>query len=69
MLTRLFHAWERRLATVDTNRVVRPFDWGLDWLGIDSDCPHPLERVKAWAAVSISSVVTSRCVTARIMPP
>src|SRR5712671_4904876 len=24
--------WERRLATRDTNRVVRPFDWGADWL-------------------------------------
>lgn len=25
--------WERKLATRDTNRVVRPFEWGLDWLG------------------------------------
>jgi hypothetical protein len=25
--------WERKLATRDTNRVVRPFDWGADWLG------------------------------------
>ncbi|MBZ5575361.1 MAG: alpha/beta hydrolase family protein [Acidobacteriia bacterium] len=24
--------WERKLASVDTNRVVRPFDWGTDWL-------------------------------------
>lgn len=24
--------WERRLATRDTNRVVRPFEWGNDWL-------------------------------------
>jgi len=24
--------WERRLASVDTNRVVRPFEWGTDWL-------------------------------------
>lgn len=24
--------WERRLATRDTNRVVRPFEWGTDWL-------------------------------------
>lgn len=24
--------WERKLATRDTNRVVRPFDWGADWL-------------------------------------
>src|SRR5216684_180557 len=27
-----FHAWERRLSNVTTDRVVRPFDWGLDWL-------------------------------------
>jgi hypothetical protein len=32
MLQTLFHAWERRLATVTKNRVVRPFEWGLDWL-------------------------------------
>jgi len=25
--------WERKLATRDTNRVVRPFEWGLDWIG------------------------------------
>ncbi|MEQ1575348.1 MAG: abhydrolase domain-containing 18 [Vicinamibacterales bacterium] len=32
MLTRLFHAWEHRLASVSKDRLVRPFDWGLDWL-------------------------------------
>jgi hypothetical protein len=32
LIARGFHAWERRLASVDTNRVVRPFDWGLEWL-------------------------------------
>jgi hypothetical protein len=24
--------WERKLATRDTNRVSRPFDWGIEWL-------------------------------------
>jgi hypothetical protein len=24
--------WERKLATRDTNRVVRPFEWGKEWL-------------------------------------
>ena len=28
----LFHAWERRLASVTKDRVVRPFEWGLDWI-------------------------------------
>ncbi|HKT79452.1 MAG TPA: hypothetical protein VJP86_04490 [Vicinamibacterales bacterium] len=32
MLQAFFHAWERRLATVSKNRIVRPFEWGLDWL-------------------------------------
>ena len=26
--------WEYKLATRDNNRVVRQFDWGLDWLGV-----------------------------------
>lgn len=32
MIRPLMHAWERRLAAVDTNRRVRPFEWGLEWL-------------------------------------
>src|SRR5207248_8572096 len=32
MLQGFFHAWERRLASITTDRVVRPFDWGLDWI-------------------------------------
>lgn len=32
MLQVLFHAWERRLASVTTDRVVGPFDWGLEWV-------------------------------------
>ena len=35
MITRLFHAWERRLASVTTDRVVRGFEWGVDWLATD----------------------------------
>jgi dienelactone hydrolase len=32
MIAKLFHAWERRLASVTKDRVVRPFEWGLDWI-------------------------------------
>ncbi len=32
MLERLFHAWEHRLASSTKDRVVRGFEWGLDWL-------------------------------------
>jgi dienelactone hydrolase len=32
MLSWYFHRWERQLADVSKDRVVRPFEWGLDWL-------------------------------------
>ena len=32
MLQAFFHAWERRLSSVTKDRVVRPFEWGLDWI-------------------------------------
>jgi len=44
-----FHAWERRLASVDTNRVVRPFEWGLDWLDVDRSDGSPGPRLTEWA--------------------
>jgi dienelactone hydrolase len=28
---KLMYAWETKLTTRDTNRLVRPLDWGLDW--------------------------------------
>jgi hypothetical protein len=49
MVSRFFHAWERRLATIDTNRVVRPFEWGLEWLGLDANGRPPLDCVIDWA--------------------
>jgi hypothetical protein len=32
VIARTFHRWEHRLAARSTDRVVRPFEWGLDWL-------------------------------------
>ena len=32
LYARYMDQWERKLATRDTNRVVRPFEWGTDWL-------------------------------------
>ena len=49
MLAPFFHAWERRLASVTKDRVVRPFDWGLDWLAPNGH--HQIDagdRVAAW---------------------
>src|SRR5580765_651503 len=25
------YAWETRLTTMDTNRIVRPLEWGVEW--------------------------------------
>ena len=32
LFSNFFHAWERRIHAGSLDRVVRPFDWGLDWL-------------------------------------
>lgn len=53
MLQALFHAWERRLASVTKDRVVRPFEWGLDWLSPDAataGAPHPPGLIGEWVA-------------------
>jgi hypothetical protein len=34
LYSRWMSDWEYKLATRDSNRVVREFDWGLDWLGL-----------------------------------
>ncbi len=49
MLARAFHAWEHHLASISKDRIVRPFEWGLDWLPPDdaADDP-PYDRVASW---------------------
>lgn len=39
MIQRVFHSWERRLASVTTDRVVRPFEWGLEWIPTNGHPP------------------------------
>jgi dienelactone hydrolase len=49
MLARIFHRWEHRLANRTRDRVVRPFDWGLEWLPanghVNGDAPDRLIEV------------------------
>lgn len=47
---RIFHAWERRLAAVSTDRVVRPFEWGLDWITSNGQprSDRPEQTVADW---------------------
>ncbi len=51
MIGRLFHAWERRLAAVTSDRVVRGFEWGAEWLDGGTYPPAVArEVVSAWSA-------------------
>ena len=60
LIARLFHEWERRLVAATTDRVVRPFEWGLDWIpaaergGAQRTAPgaadSPGDVLRAWAA-------------------
>jgi pimeloyl-ACP methyl ester carboxylesterase len=49
MIARLFHAWEHRLASATTDRVVRAFEWGTEWLPANGTYPAPPDlRVEHW---------------------
>src|SRR4051812_13788392 len=56
LYARWMDQWERKLAMRDTNRVVRPFDWGTDWLNSIGFPPCPAE-VNGNAAACVSQFV------------
>jgi hypothetical protein len=41
VLSRIFYSWENRLSQRDTNRKVRPFEWGLEFVPADIEAGHP----------------------------
>lgn len=51
---RWMHDWEYRLTTRDTNRVVRPLDWGLDWAhgwpGVNGDLAGATANAESYLA-------------------
>jgi dienelactone hydrolase len=53
MIAPFFNAWERRLASVDTDRVVRPFEWGLDWLDLRGSS-SPAGQLHAFARAAVA---------------
>jgi hypothetical protein len=56
LIARVFHNWERRLAAAAEGRVVRPFDWGLEWIdGLDGTDADVVERLSAWASQAVSN--------------
>ena len=49
MIRRIFHAWEHRLASLTKDRVVRPFDWGADWVPVNGHpAAAPAAHVERW---------------------
>jgi hypothetical protein len=55
VLSEVFHAWERRLASVSTDRVVRPFEWGVEWVTGDGPVASPPEHLEAWADAAVAA--------------
>jgi hypothetical protein len=56
LIARVFHNWERRLASAAEHRVVRPFEWGLDWIdGLDDAEGEAAERLGVWASRTVAN--------------
>jgi len=56
VIARVFHNWERRLAAAAEHRVVRPFEWGLDWLEtIEHQEGDPVERLIEWSSHHVAN--------------
>jgi len=49
VISRFFHALEHRIANSTTDRKVRAFDWGVDWLPLNGTGDLPADaRVEHW---------------------
>ena len=46
--------WETRLARRDAERVVRPFEWGWEWLGLDGAGGASGTRMREWNRAVLS---------------
>ena len=56
MIARAFHNWERRLASAAEHRVIRPFEWGLDWIDdLEETAGDASERLAAWASRTVAN--------------
>ena len=56
------YAWETRLTTRDTNRVVRPLEWGMEWARgwplVNGDCPDAEAAYEAYLHQLNDRIVT-----------
>ena len=55
-------AWETKLTTRDTNRIVRPLEWGFDWLKDFSDAPATPQSAESISAESPASQDLNRMI-------
>ena len=56
MISRVFHNWERRLAAAAEHRIVRPFEWGLDWLeAVEHEEGDPAARLVEWSTHRVAN--------------
>jgi hypothetical protein len=46
--------WENRLANRDSNRIIRPFEWGLDWLGLPEN-GNPAQAIREYSARAVEA--------------
>jgi len=55
MLKKVFHTWERRLASAAENRTVRPFDWGTEWIPELGSDGSEASRLLEWATRALGA--------------
>ncbi len=54
MLSYLFRHWEHRLSRRDTNRKIRPFEWGLDFVRDGIPIADPLHYLLAYSRQAVA---------------
>jgi hypothetical protein len=54
LYARWIDAWEYKLATRDTNRVVREFEWGLEWVSAEAANGDARARLRAFAEQALA---------------
>jgi hypothetical protein len=54
VLSRLFYLWERNLSQRDTNRTVRPFEWGLEFLAEEPASDNPRLHLMEYARQAVA---------------
>ena len=55
MLKRYMHKRERHLAMLNDNRVVRPFEWGTEFIGHERDAEDPHSLFEKFAAATLAN--------------